>query len=480
MSFISDEPIDSLVVGKTIRLKRLEQGLTLAQLADTIGRATSYLSGIENGRKDPKLVELTTIAAALDTSLNELLTPQTPTGREGLEIEWERAVRSHLYQQTGLPQFSMRKSVPDDVLAALVGLYGEWEKEHQNRAATPEEARRANTDLRYQMRERHNYFAELEELAHSLHAAIGHSSGPLSQRLASDLASHLGFSLHYVPDLPPATRSVTDSRHMRIYLPRTTQSDPRIVLLQALSAHALGLPPITTYRDFLHQRVEINYLASALLIDEKSAVTFLTEAKKKRELAVEDLRDHYAVTYETAAHRFTNLATEHLGIPVHFLKTSAAGTLYKAYENDGVLFPADPLGAVEGQSVCKKWSARQVFKQDDRLTPFHQYSDKPNGTYWCTSKIESTSRGDFSISVGTPFDHVKWFRGRETNRRGMSTCPDDSCCRVPPADLATKWKDNARPQSEMNTALIAAMPKGPTPGVDESAVLEFLEQHSPA
>ncbi len=474
-----DDTLDSLVIGKTIRALRQERAMTLSELGAAIGRATSYVSGLENGKKDPKFVELSAIAKTLDVSLEQLLSKTPPAGREGLEIEWSRIQHSHLYQQAGLPQFSMRKTIPDEALKTLIGLYAEVEKLHKDRAATPEEARRANTSLRHQMREKHNYFPELETLAAQLHRAIGHSGGPLSQRLASDLASHLGFSLHYVGDLPPSTRSVTDAQNMRIYLPRTQQGDPRIVLLQALAAHALGSPPITNYSDFLYQRVQINYLAGALLIEEGSAVEFLSEAKKKRELAVEDLRDHYAVTYETAAHRFTNLATEHLGIPVHFLKTSSAGTLHKAYENDGVLFPSDPLGAVEGQTVCKKWSARQVFKQDDRLTPFHQYSDKPNGTYWCTSKIESNSRGDFSISVGTPFDHVKWFRGRETTRRGMSSCPDESCCRIPPADLAQKWSNNARPQAVMNTALIAAMPKGPAPGVDEGAVLEFLEQHSP-
>ncbi|TPW65367.1 XRE family transcriptional regulator, partial [Schumannella sp. 10F1B-5-1] len=101
------------------------------------------------------------------------------------------------------------------------------------------------------------------------------------------------------------------------------------------------------------------------LIPERSAVEFLTAAKTKRELSVEDLRDAFAVSYETAAHRFTNLATEHLGIPVHFLKVHESGAISKAYENDGALFPTDALGAVEGQVVCRYWSARQVFDVED-------------------------------------------------------------------------------------------------------------------
>jgi len=62
------------------------------------------------------------------------------------------------------------------------------------------------------------------------------------------------------------------------------------------------------------------------------AVEFLREAKADHELAIDDFRDAFGVSYETAAHRFTNLATRHLGVPVHFMKVHEGGTLHKAYE----------------------------------------------------------------------------------------------------------------------------------------------------
>ena len=151
---------------------------------------------------------------------------------------------------------------------------------------------------------------------------------------------------------------------------------------------------------------------------------------------MEDLRDAFAVSYETAAHRFTNLATARLGIPVHFMKVHESGTIIKAYENDSVAFPSDALGAIEGTTVCRSWTARTVFDVDDRFSPYYQYTDTPRGTFWCTSRIEKAKEGDYSVSVGVPFEHVKWFRGRETPHRAVSRCPDDSCCRRAPADLA--------------------------------------------
>ena len=320
-----------------------------------------------------------------------------------------------------------------------------------------------------------------ESIAADLLRKIGHEGGPLSQRLAAELASHLGFTLHYVSDLPSSTRSITDLENGRIYLPVSNAPgrDPRANLLQALAGHVLGRPEPRDYDEFLTQRVESNYLAAAMMIPEGDAVAFLQRANERRELAVEDLRDAFAVTYETAAHRFTNLATEHLGIPVHFLKVSPAGVLSKAYENDSVQFPKDALGAVEGQLVCRKWSARHVFDEPDRFSAYHQYTDKPTGTYWCTSRIESGSAGEFSISVGTPFAHVKWFRGRETTRRGESSCPDPACCRQAPAPLAERWSGAARPQARIHSSLLAALPTESFPGVDQTEVYGFLERHAP-
>ncbi|MGV8885719.1 MAG: helix-turn-helix domain-containing protein [Microbacteriaceae bacterium] len=476
-----EEMIDSLTVGRRVRQLRTERGMTLDDLGAAIGRAASQVSVIENGKREPKLSELQGLARALDVPLDRLLSTEAPTGRAALEIAFERAQRGPLYASLSLPPVPVRKTLSDEAISTILGLHAELERLHRERASTPEEARRANTELRQTMRRQDNYFADIEETARQLLAAVGHEGGPLSQRVASDLATHLGFSLHYVSDLPASTRSITDSKNGRIYLPSAdTSHDPRSALLQALASFALGEKEPRDYGDFLRQRVETNYLAAALLIPEASAVRFLGDAKMKRELSVEDLRDAFAVSYETAAHRFTNLATRHLGIPVHFLKVHESGSISKAYENDGAAFPTDVLGAVEGQFVCRKWSARQVFDVEDRFSPYHQYTDKPKGTYWCTSSIQSTAQGAFSVSVGTPFAHVKWFRGRDTGRRQLSTCPDESCCRRAPVTLADKWEAHAWPSARLQSSLLAAMPTGVFPGVDATEVYEFLESHAPS
>ncbi|WP_286219343.1 XRE family transcriptional regulator [Paraoerskovia sediminicola] len=474
---LDDEP-DALVVGRRIRHLRTRRGMTLEALATAIGRAPSQVSTIENGRREPKFSQLRQIAQALDASVEDLLSPEPPSRRDALEIELERAQRGPLFASLALPGVRVGKGLPSDALETIVALQREIERLHTERAATPEEARRANAELRRTMRAQDNYFPELEAKAGELLAGVGHLKGPMSQRVAGELAAHLGFTLHYVQDLPHSTRSVIDQRHRRVYLPSASATS-RSALLQALASHVLGHAEPEDYAQFLRQRVESNYLSAALLMPEREAVRTLREAKDARELSIEDLRDAYSVTYETAAHRFTNLATQHLSIPVHFMKIHESGVIHKAYENDGVRFPADPLGAIEGQYVCRSWTARVVFGVEDRLRPYYQYTDTSSGTYWCTSRVEGSDDGDFSVSVGVPFAHTRWFRGRETTERAVSRCPDESCCRRPPGPLEDRWAGHAWPSARPHASMLAAMPVGAFPGVDQTEVYRFLETHAP-
>ena len=480
---------DPLVVGRRIRELRAAAGLTLGELAGRLGRAPSHLSMVENGKRELRVAELHALAGALGTDVADLLSQAPRSRRAQLEIALERAQRSPLFTSLGLAPLSVRKALPDQAIETVLALLSELERVHEQRAATPEQARRANTALRAEMRRSGNHLAELETTAGTLLAAVGHTGGPLSQRVAADLAGHLGFTIHHVGDLPASTRSLTDLEGRRIYLPRQSEAgrDPRSTLLQALAGAVLGHSPPEDYESFLRQRVESNYLAGALLVPQASAVPLLTAAKERRELSVEDLRDAYAVTYETAAHRFTNLATEHLGIPVHFLKVHESGTIAKAYENDDVQFPSDALGTVEGQLVCRYWAARRVFAVEDRFSPYHQLTDKPGGTYWCTSSIQTTGRGAFSLSVGTSFAHAKWFRGMDADQRFSSTCPDESCCRTPPPALAERWAGRALPTPRLNASLFATLPtassltstgSSTSPGVDTTEAYRFLDRHT--
>jgi predicted transcriptional regulator len=344
-------------------------------------------------------------------------------------------------------------------------------------AATPEEARRANARLRIEMRKRNNYYSEIEEQANNLLTAIDYNGGPLSEHLVDKLTRYLGFELIHVPSLPHSTRSLTDLRNRRVYLPDSGWGghDPRTIVLQTLGHQVLSHQMPANFAQFLEQRVAVNYFAAALMAPEKYAVPLLIQAKKNRDISIEDLRDAFALSYETAAHRFTNLATTHLGIFVHFVKAHDSSTIYKAYENDDYIFVTDPIGCIEGQLACRYSGPRQVFQKAPPGLNYYQYLDQPNGTYWSVTQIEPTESRRFAVSVGARFDDAKWFRGRETSERFKSTCPDASCCRDAPKALAEKWEGQAWPSARAHSHLLATLPPGVFPGVDTTSIYEFLE-----
>ena len=473
---------DLVTLGRWIRHQRKLKGLTLGQLAALVEASPSHLSLIETGQREARVALLSKIAKTLDLTIATLMSPERIDRRTELAISLEHAQRSELYSTLELPKVRTGPSLPIDALEALVGLHQELLRRSSIAAATPEEARKANSLLRISMRRRNNYYREIEGEAKQLLAAVKHQGGPLGERRIDQLVHHLGFELIYVQNLPHSTRSLTDLKNRRIFLPESggRGHDPRTIILQTLGHQILQHRPPTNFADFLRQRIEVNYFAAALLISEDHAVPLLKRAKEGRYIAIEDLRDTFSVSYETAAHRFTNLATEHLGIQVHFLKVHESGTIYKAYENDNLPLPADSLGSIEGQIACRHWASRSVFQERTPGVSFWQYTDTPNGTYWSSAQSEQTLNGPFSVSVGVKYVDSKWFRGRETTHRTQSTCPDPTCCKDPPADLQEKWAGYAWPSAHAHAHLLAALPPGTFPGVDSTEVYEFLEGVFPA
>ncbi len=472
---------DLATLGQRIRHFRNEAGLTLDQLGERVGIAGSQLSLMENGRREPRLSLLQGIAGIVGIPVSELLHDAPPTPRAALEIELDRMQKAALYQGLGLPAIRPSRTMPDDTLQSLVGLHRELARRAREAIATPEEARRANTELRQYMRTQDNYMPEIEELAEEAVRGVGYVGGALTHRAVNLMAKKLGFELIYVNDLPHSTRSVTDLANGRIYLPPASIPGGhglRSMALQALAHRLLTHQEPKSYAEFLRQRLEINYFAAACLMPLTQSVAFLNRSKTERNLAVEDFRDAFGVTHEAAALRFTNLATRHLGMPVHFLRVGEDGALYKGYENDGLQLPTDVTGSTEGQLVCRHWCARTAFGRPNRTTEFYQYTDTPTGTYWCSTQTGTSSNEEFSITFGVPFADAKWFRGRDTANRVASRCPDASCCRRPDTALSKRWAHRAWPSAKLHAHILAPLPSGTFPGIDDTELYAFLEAHS--
>ncbi|MGZ8756156.1 MAG: helix-turn-helix domain-containing protein, partial [Acidimicrobiia bacterium] len=112
---------DANTFGHRLRHYRRRRGLTLDELGTLIGRPAPYLSMVENGKKEPRISQISALAAALDVTLEDLLAPEAPNRRAELEIELERAQTT--LPDLGLPYLRSSARLSDEVLAHLVGLY---------------------------------------------------------------------------------------------------------------------------------------------------------------------------------------------------------------------------------------------------------------------------------------------------------------------------------------------------------------------
>jgi predicted transcriptional regulator len=439
------------------------------------------LSQLETGKREPRLSVIEDLAEALGVTSADLLTAEAPTRRGQLEIALERIQEDPLYRSLHLPYVKPSAKVPDDVLEHVVTLYRHLARRSEVQAASPEGARKANADLRTEMRARDNYFPEIEAAAGAALRAVGWDGGSaVPERVLIDLARHFGFSIKRVRDLPKQTRSVTDLRGRTIYIPQRNAVPTRAarsVILQTLGHFALGHEDPANFAQYLRQRVEANYFVGAVLAPEAAAVEVLREAKARREISVEDVKEIFYISYEMAAHRFTNLATRHLGLRVHFLRADEEGVIWKAYENNGVPMPTDADGAIEGQRVCREWGSSVAFHAEDVFDIHYQYTETDVGTYWVSTHVEADRPPYSAVTVGVHERDAKFFRGAATEQRHRSYCPDGPCCR-PSGPLAERWAGYAWPSPRQHSHVLAAIPVGAYPGVDLTDVYQFLDRYS--
>jgi predicted transcriptional regulator/transcriptional regulator with XRE-family HTH domain len=473
---------DPLVFGKRLRHYRRLRGLTLQHLGDRVGKQASFLSMLEGGKREPRPGLVEQLAQALDVRVADLLRADPPDRRSRLEVALERAQEEPLYERLHLPPLKMSTAIPDAALEHLLGLYSELKRACAPATPTVQEARRASVALREELRRRDNYLGEIEQAAGEALRSVGYpGSGAVAQRMLTDLATHFGFAIQQVRDVPASARAIADLRDRVIYIRQRDvlrTREARSVILQTLGHFALAHPDPEDYTTYLRQRTEANYFAGAVLVPEAAALTLLEQAEVDNDISAEDIKEVFYVSYEMAAHRFCNLATHGLDLRVHFVRSDAQGTIWKAYENDGVPFPSGPDGAIEGERLCREWGTRQVFHSEDVFAVHYQYTETPNGEYWCATHVEADRQPYHAITIGCQADDAHQFRGGDTERRSVSRCPDGPCCRRPDRHVAARWDGWAWAAPTIHSHAIAAVASG-IPGVDTAEVYEFLERYSP-
>ncbi len=476
------QPQQPLILGRRVRHHRNRAGLTLDQLGELVGKPAPYLSLLENGKKEPRVNLLVDIARALDVEVADLLDGTPPSRRDALEVALIRSQESSLFETLDIPAIKPSAKVDNQILAHIVGLHDAIRERSSLESAGSEEVRRANGSVQDYLMDNDGYLKEVEVAARDALESSGYAGdGPFSSRNLMDLTASIGFELRPIDDMPSFARSIIDALNRRIYIAqrnelRTRQA--RKAVLQTIAGFVLGHESHPDLDTFLRQRMETAYFAAAVLVPEDSVVARLLVAKENHDIDVEDVKELFYVSYEMAAWRTANLLTRHIGIDCHLLISDEMGVVVKGYANDDVPVPRDEYGGIETQRLCKQWGARVTFESQDKFGTHHQYTDTPSGTYFCTTHIEAVREPAHAITLGVHFDDARWFRGRDTTRRRTSTCPDPSCCRMPPEELAERWSDHVIVSARSQSRILGLMAPDPYPELDMPEVLSLVDTHS--
>jgi len=476
--------LDPLVLGRRLRHYRRRAEMTLDQLGAKVGRPAPYLSLLENGKKEPRLSLMVDIAMAVGADISELLDPEPPNRRDALEIALLRAQESALFSSLHLPPVRPSARLDTETLAHLVGLHEALREKSGLASAGSDEVRRANGSVTRLLLDYDGYLEDVETVARDALVASAYAGeGPLSSRNLIDLARHYGFEIEPIDDMPSFARSVIDMENGLIYIAqrnelRTRQA--RKAILQTLAAFALGHETDPDLDTFLRQRMETAYFAAAVLVPEEPVLARLDSAKASHDIDVEDVKELFYVSYEMAAWRTSNLLTRHFDIRNHMLVSDEAGKVVKGFSNDDLPVERDEYGGLETQRLCRWWGARATLESHDRFDTHHQYTDTSTGTFFCTTHVETGREPTHAITLGVPFADARWFRGRDTENRVRSTCPDPACCRLPSSTLSSRWADKVVVSARSQARILGLLAPDPYPELNMPEILEVVDTHSPA
>jgi len=103
----------SRTLGADIRTLRKSRGLTLASLADVLGKSVGWLSQVERDISEPSISDLRAMASALDVSVSSLFRVAAAAGEEGYIVRRD-ARRTMGSRAAGLVEELLSPDLTDD------------------------------------------------------------------------------------------------------------------------------------------------------------------------------------------------------------------------------------------------------------------------------------------------------------------------------------------------------------------------------
>ncbi|WP_298214995.1 short-chain fatty acyl-CoA regulator family protein [Acidocella sp.] len=353
--------MSKIMIGKTVRRLRMEQGFTQQGFAQKLGISTSYLNLVEHDQRNVTASLLFKLTEALKVDLAALSGTQ--------EREFEVSLREVFSD----PQLAL-DPVPESEIQSLAAAPGAARAVlalHRALAAAREEGsggitlpsgRRIlgpNEEVRDFFHAHENHFPALETAAEEIGRTLDVASFGSSHALAERLRRQHGLVVAVRP-LPGALR-VFDAANRLLTLSEDLPRESRgfqmafqLALLEArapVEAIVKRAEPTTQDAGELLRIGLLNYIAAALMMPYEP---YLNAARELR-YDVEALAARFGVSYEQACQRLSSMQRPGArGLPFFFLRVDPAGNVSKRFSAAG--FPFMRYGG-----TCPRWVPHAAF-----------------------------------------------------------------------------------------------------------------------
>lgn len=364
-----------IIFGLKVKQLRKQKGLSFQELKDLSGLSVSYLNEIEKGKKYPRTTKIEALAEALQTTQEELVSPQMSKNL----LPLSELLNSNFLQELPLELFGIEAAKVVEIIAnaptkvgafisSLVEISRKYELQQQHFYFS---AMRSYQELH------NNYFEEIEE---EVSVFVKENRISTSRSISSDTLMRLlqkkyrykidqeGLSNH--AELS-SLRSVFIQKKKKLLLNYDlNDSQKSFVLGKEIAFNHLKLKEriytsaflkVGSFEEVLNN-FKAAYFSNALLINRESLVNDLKnffKLNRWNSMALFAIMDKYQASPEMFLHRLTNLVPQFFGIEdLFFLRFNHSPGEKEEYDLTKELHlnrQHRPHGNEIEEHYCRRW-----------------------------------------------------------------------------------------------------------------------------
>ncbi|MGD1841359.1 MAG: helix-turn-helix domain-containing protein [Thermonemataceae bacterium] len=363
-----------LTFGLKVKQLRLDQRLSLSELAHKSGISISYLNEIEKGKKYPQTEKIMRLAEALQVSYDWLVSLKLHRKLAPLAD----VLKSNLLQDLPLEVFGVEP-------AQLLHLLSNAPTKLSAFISTLIEISR-NYDMSVEQfyfsvlrsyQELHdNYFEELEEEVQRFRQTFQAPEEITAVWLTQQLEETYQYTIRansFVPALANLRSALIDKE--LLINEHLNEIQKRFVLARELGyqfmqlqerAYTFSWVEINSFEEVLNN-FKASYFASALLMDKeafKADLTTFLSFDTWQPIFLNQLLVKYQVTPEMLLHRMTNLLPKFFQLPqLFFLRFSHQAGRFALTKEMHLAGLHNPHGSALGEHYCRRWVSLTLLQE---------------------------------------------------------------------------------------------------------------------